>query len=68
MKNETDGERYFVAGLLHDIRRLVMCLKIPDQFSIAMDSARKSGDCCYKAEAKYFGFDHGGVGGALLRS
>ena len=45
-----------------------MCLKIPDQFRIAMDSARKSGDCYYKAEAKYFGFDHGGVGGALLRS
>ena len=32
-----------------------------------MDFARKSGDCGYKAEAKYFGFDHGGVGGALLR-
>ena len=43
-------------------------LKISDQFRIAMDFARKSGDCGYKAEAKYFGFDHGGVGGALLRS
>ena len=32
-----------------------------------MDFARKSGDCWYNAEAKYFGFDHGGVGGALLR-
>jgi putative nucleotidyltransferase with HDIG domain len=68
MNNETDGERYFVAGLLHDIGRLVMCLKIPDQFRIAMDFARNSGDRWYKAEAKYFGFDHGGVGGALLRS
>jgi len=68
MSNETDGEKYFVAGLLHDIGRLVMCLKIPDQFRIAMDFARKSGDRWYKAEAKYFGFDHGGVGGALLRA
>jgi putative nucleotidyltransferase with HDIG domain len=68
MNNEADGERYFVAGLLHDIGRLVMCLKIPDQFRIAMDFARNSGDRWYKAEAKYFGFDHGGVGGALLRS
>jgi putative nucleotidyltransferase with HDIG domain len=66
--NEADGERYFVAGLLHDIGRLVMCLKIPDQFRIAMDFARKSGDRWYKAEAKYFGFDHSGVGGALLRA
>jgi len=61
-------EAEFGAGLLHDIGRLVMCLKIPDQFCIAMDFARKSGDRWYKAEAKYFGFDHGGVGGALLRS
>jgi len=64
----TDGERYFVAGLLHDIGRLVMCLKVPDQFRIAMNFARKSGDRWHKAEAKYFGFDHGGVGGALLRA
>jgi putative nucleotidyltransferase with HDIG domain len=68
MSNEADGEKYFVAGLLHDIGRLVMCLKIPDQFRIAIDFARKSGDRWYKAEAKYFGFDHGGVGGALLRA
>ena len=42
MKNETDGERYFVAGLLHVIGRLLMYLKIPDQFGIAMDFTRKS--------------------------
>jgi HD-like signal output (HDOD) protein len=42
MKNEPDVEKYFVAGLLHDIGRLVMYLKIPDQFGIAMDFARKS--------------------------
>jgi hypothetical protein len=42
MKNETDVEKYFIAGLLHDIVRLAMYLKIPDQFRIAMDFARKS--------------------------
>jgi len=68
VNEDTDGERYFVAGLLHDIGRLVMCLKVPDQFRVAMNFARKSGDRWHKAEAKYFGFDHGSVGGALLRS
>ncbi|MEK9628323.1 MAG: HDOD domain-containing protein [Nitrospinota bacterium] len=68
VQNSENGERYFVAGLLHDIGRLVMCLKVPDQLRIAMDFARKSGDRWHKAEAKYFGFNHAGVGGALLRA
>jgi len=67
-RGEHDGERFFVAGLLHDIGRLVMCLRAPDQLRIVLDFARKSGDRWYKAEAKYFGFDHGAVGGALLRA
>lgn len=67
-RGEHDGERVFVAGLLHDIGRLVMCLKIPVQLRIVLDFAKKSGDRWHKAEAKYFGFDHGGVGGALLRA
>ena len=67
-RGEYDGESIFVAGLLHDIGRLVMCLKVPDQLKIVLDFAEKSGDRWYKAEAKYFGFDHGGVGGALLRA
>mgnify|MGYP003966136279 FL=1 len=67
-REENEGESIFVAGLLHDIGRLVMCLKVPDQLKIVLGFAKKSGDRWYKAEAKYFGFDHGGVGGALLRA
>ena len=57
-----------MAGLLNDIGRLVMCLKAPDQLRVVLDFAKKSGDRWHKAEAKYFGFDHGAVGGALLRA
>ncbi|MBC8286039.1 MAG: HDOD domain-containing protein [Nitrospinae bacterium] len=67
-RGEFEGERFFVAGLLHDIGRLLMCLKVPDQLRIVLDFAGKSGDRWHKAEAKYFGFDHGAVGGALLRA
>ena len=67
-RGEHDGESIFVAGLLHDIGRLVMCLKVPDQLKLVIDFAGKSGDRWHKAEAKYFGFDHGAVGGALLRA
>ena len=65
---EYDGEIFFVAGLPHDIDRLVMCLKAPDQLRVVLDFAKKSGDRWHKAEAKYFGFDHGAVGRALLRA
>ncbi|MBT3922026.1 MAG: HDOD domain-containing protein [Nitrospina sp.] len=68
VREANEGESIFVAGLLHDVGRLVMCLKVPDQLKIVLDFAKKSGDRWYKAEAKYFGFDHGGVGGALLRT
>jgi HD-like signal output (HDOD) protein len=68
VRGEHNGESIFVAGLLHDIGRLVMCLKVPDQLKVVIDFAKKSGDRWYKSEAKYFGFDHGGVGGALLRA
>jgi putative nucleotidyltransferase with HDIG domain len=65
---EHDGEVLFVAGLLHDIGRLVLCLKVPDQLKVVLKFAQQSGDRWHRAEAKYFGFDHGGVGGALLRA
>jgi HD-like signal output (HDOD) protein len=67
-RGEHDGESIFLAGLMHDIGRLVMCLKVPDQLKLVISFAQKSGDRWYKSEAKYFGFDHGGVGGALLRA
>lgn len=61
-------ERFFVAGLLHDIGRLVMCLKTPALFRQALEFSRKSGDRLYKSEAKCFGFDHSMVGGSLLKA
>jgi len=67
-RGEYNGESIFLAGLLHDIGRLVMCLKVPDQLKIVLDFAQKSGDRWYKTKAKYFGFDHSGVGETLLRA
>ena len=50
-RGEYDGEIFFVAGLPHDIDRLVMCLKAPDQLRVVLDFAKKSGDPWHKAEA-----------------
>ena len=45
-----------------------MCLKSPDQLRTVLDFAKKSGDRWHKAKAKFLGFYHSGVGGALIRS
>ena len=55
----TMGKVFFVAGLLHDIGRLVMCLKVPDQHCFTLPKKRWY---------EILWFDHGGVGGALLRA
>ena len=59
-------ERFFVAGLLHDIGRLVMLRKLPHAMSQAMGMARKKGIPLFKAERAVIGFDHARVGGLLL--
>ena len=38
-RGEYDGEIFFVAGLPHDIDRLVMCLKALDQLRVFLDFA-----------------------------
>ena len=68
LTGEYQVERFFVAGLLHDIGRLVMCLRAPKEFSRALEFSQSSGDRWYRSEIKIFGFDHSEVGDALLKS
>ncbi|QPJ65357.1 MAG: HDOD domain-containing protein [Candidatus Nitrohelix vancouverensis] len=68
LSGEYKVERFFVAGLLHDVGRLVMCLKAPKEFCMAVEFARKTGDVLYRSECKIFGFDHAAVGGELLKA
>lgn len=65
-RRETNVERYFVAGLLHDIGRPIMYLKAPEQSRAALQRARELGEPLFEAEQHVFGFDHAHVGHALL--
>lgn len=60
-------ERFFVAGILHDIGRLVMFLRIPEICREMLDTSRTEGISLFEAERQRLGFDHAAVGGALLR-
>jgi putative nucleotidyltransferase with HDIG domain len=66
-QRETNLERLFVAGILHDIGRLVMFIRIPDICREMLTTARDEQLCLYDVERRRLGFDHADVGGALLR-
>jgi len=62
-----DGDEAYMAGLLHDIGFLVNCLIFPDEFSLAMERAHKSGIPFDEAERETMGFTHEETGFALAK-
>lgn len=66
-QRETNLERFFVAGILHDIGRLVMFLRMPELCREMIETSRQQALCLYKIEQQRLGYDHAAVGGALLR-
>lgn len=68
LKREANIERFFVAGILHDIGRLVLCIKNPDWMRAALGRCHASGELLYAVENEELGFDHAAVGRVLLES
>jgi HD-like signal output (HDOD) protein len=66
LRNETNIERFFVAGILHDVGRLVLIMRAPDETRQILDRAAERGTVLYEAEREMIGFDHGKIGGALM--
>lgn len=60
-------ERFFVAGLMHDLGRLIMFKKLPRLCSEAMYLSRRERITLTEAEKKCFGFDHSKVGALLCK-
>lgn len=60
-------ERFFIAGLLHDIGRLVIIRGLPDAFTKALYLSRNQETPLYKAERVILSFDHAVVGGFLFK-
>jgi putative nucleotidyltransferase with HDIG domain len=65
-RREPNVERFFVAGLLHDIGRPIMYQKLPAESRQALQRCRDSGELLHRVEPHVFGFTHGQVGSALL--
>lgn len=65
-RREANVERFFVAGLLHDIGRPILFTRAPDEAAAALREARHTGQLLYDVEHRILGFHHGAVGAALL--
>jgi len=66
-KKIPNTERVFVAGLLHDIGRLILYSYVPIQARNALIKARQNNDLLHNSEHETLGFDHSMIGGLLLK-
>ncbi|KHK01406.1 HDOD domain-containing protein [Desulfovibrio sp. TomC] len=64
---DLEVERLFVAGLLHDVGRLVLYRNLPRHAAHVLAKARNEGIALRDAERAMLGFDHATLGGMLLR-
>ena len=64
--NILHGERLFVAGMLHDIGKLILYFKEPELSQRVLLAAAESDGQLFRSEQEIIGFTHGDVGGALI--
>jgi len=60
------AELTYIAGLLHDVGRLVMLMQFPEQHDLLLRQRCRDDDPGLAEEQGVFGFTHAQVGGALL--
>jgi HD-like signal output (HDOD) protein len=68
LRREPLVERFFVAGVLHDIGRLLLFRQRPEHMREALERCECTGKPLFELERAIFGFDHAALGGALLRA
>lgn len=66
LQNGADGEFAYMAGLLHDVGRLVMLMRFPEHSDVLLQARHDLDGSDVDEEHALFGFDHAQVGAALL--
>ena len=67
-RKEPDAERFFVAGILHDLGRLLLFEGRPDEARAALLRSRTRDEPLEIAERAIIGYDHSEAGNALLEA
>ncbi len=66
-RSEMNVERFFAAGIIHDIGRLVIYMKIPEEAREMILLAKADGRSLYTVEKERLGFDHTKLGRVLVQ-
>lgn len=61
------SEQFFVAGLLHDLGRLVLFIRKPEEMAQVFETYHSSDTPLIKCESNLLGYDHTDVGHELLK-
>ena len=67
-RREPNVERYFVAGILHDIGRLMLLQQAPDEMQTIIERQSEGDELMVDVEREVLGIDHAKLGGLLLRA
>lgn len=65
-RKHAQPEQVFVAGLIHDLGRLVIYHSLPEQSADILNRSTESAQPMFRIEREVLGFDHAAVGAALL--
>jgi HD-like signal output (HDOD) protein len=67
IRRESNVERFFVTGILHDIGQLILLTSIPVLMIDMISQSIQSDLPLYNVQKSQLGFDHADVGGELLK-
>jgi len=67
LRRESNIERYFLAGLLHDIGSLVIYQNLANRAQVVLEQHRATGKAVEVLERTILGCDHAAIGGALIQ-
>ena len=66
LRREQNKEKFFTAGLLHDIGKLIMFSEIPKYAKEVINNCSETNTLMHIAEKNILGFDHATLGSLLL--
>ncbi len=63
---ETEADCAFLAGLLHDVGKVILAINLPERYRESVSGVPPFGDGLYQAEREGFGVGHPEVGAYLM--